>query len=296
MTGEGGGKVHSMTGFGRSEGSDGRYRWAWELRSVNGRGLDVRMRVGMGFERLDQQIRKRLTGAFARGSLSVSLDLRSHAEQPDIQVNEAFLGTLEEICRARGQDARIDRLLGVRGVVDASDERQSAAEDADRCAAVLQTLDEAIGGLREARLEEGGKTADVLMTRVAEIEDLVQKAAALDSARLPAIRDRMMAQIEDLLGTSDAVDPERLAQEVALLATKADIREELDRLTAHVGAARGLLKGGGPVGRKLDFLSQEFNREANTLCSKSSDTALTKIGLDLKAVIDQVKEQSANLE
>jgi len=296
MSTGGSAKVQSMTGFGRAEGSDDRYRWAWELRSVNGRGLDIRMRVGMGFERLDQQIRKRITGTFARGSLSVSLDIRSHAEQPDIQVNETFLTTLEEMCRSRGQDARIDRLLGVRGVVDASDDRQSAAEDAERCAAVLGTLEEAIAGLREARSEEGVKTGDVLIARIGEIEDLVQRAAALDAARLPAIRDRMMAQIEELLGTKDAVDPERLAQEVAVLATKADIREELDRLTAHVGAARGLLTGGGPVGRKLDFLSQEFNREANTLCSKSSDTDLTQIGLDLKAVIDQVKEQSANLE
>ncbi len=296
MTADSGANVQSMTGFGRAEGVDDRYRWAWEVRSVNGRGLDIRLRVGMGFERLDQQIRKRLSGAFARGSLSVSLDLRSHAEQPDIQVNEAFLNTLEEICRIRGQEARIDRLLSIRGVVDASDERQSAAEDADRCAAVLRTLDEAVGGLRDARLEEGGQTAGVLLTRIAEIEELVERAAGLDSARLPAIRDRMMTQIEELLGAGDAVDPERLAQEVAVLATKADIREELDRLTAHVGAARGLLNGGGPMGRKLDFLSQEFNREANTLCSKSSDTELTQIGLDLKAVIDQVKEQSANLE
>ncbi len=289
-------QVASMTGFGRAEGADDRYRWAWELRSVNGRGLDMRLRVGMGFERLDPEIRKRLSTAFKRGSLTASLDVRALGEVSSATVNHTLLAELETLCRERGQEPLLDRLLAVRGVVDSGEDRNAAAEDEDRCKAVLQTLDGAIAAMAEARRTEGIETERHLSARVDEIADLVAQANALDATRLPAIRDRLLAQIDTLLGDGRDLNRDRLEQEAALLATKADIREELDRLSAHVEQARTLLAAGGPVGRKLDFLTQEFNREANTLCSKSSDTVLTNIGLAMKAAIDQMREQAANLE
>lgn len=285
-----------MTGFGRAEGADDKYRWAWELRSVNGRGLDMRLRVGMGFERLDPEIRKRLSTAFKRGSLTASLDVRALGEVSSATVNLTLLSELEQLCRDRGQEPALDRLLGVRGVVDSAEDRNAAAEDEARCKAVLGTLDEAIRAMTEARRIEGVETERHLSARVDEIADLVAQANGLDSTRLPAIRDRLMAQIDELLANARELDRDRLEQEAAMLATKADIREELDRLSAHVEQARSLLSAGGPVGRKLDFLTQEFNREANTLCSKSSDTELTNIGLAMKAAIDQMREQAANLE
>lgn len=291
-----GNQVASMTGFGRAEGADDKYRWAWELRSVNGRGLDMRLRVGMGFERLDPEIRKRLSTAFKRGSLTASLDVRALGEVSSATVNHTLLAELEKLCRDKGQEPVFDRLLAVRGVVDSGEERNAAAEDEERCKAVLATLEEAIAAMTAARLAEGVDTERHLTARVDEITDLVGQANALDATRLPAIRDRLLAQIDELIGDSRDLNRDRLEQEAALLATKADIREELDRLSAHVEQARSLLKGGGPVGRKLDFLTQEFNREANTLCSKSSDTDLTNIGLAMKAAIDQMREQAANLE
>lgn len=289
-------QVASMTGFGRAEGADDRYRWAWELRSVNGRGLDMRLRVGMGFERLDPEIRKRLSNAFKRGSLTASFDIRALGEVSSATVNHDLLGELEKLCRDRGQEPLLDRLLSVRGVVDSGEERNAAAEDEARCKAVLKTLEQAIEAMVEARRVEGGETEHHLTARIDEIADLVAQANALDATRLPAIRDRLLAQIDELLGEGHDFNRDRLEQEAALMATKADIREELDRLSAHVEQARTLLSGGGPVGRKLDFLTQEFNREANTLCSKSSDTELTNIGLAMKAAIDQMREQAANLE
>lgn len=289
-------QVSSMTGFGRAEGADDRYRWAWELRSVNGRGLDMRLRVGMGFERLDPEIRKRLSTAFKRGSLTASLDVRALGEVSSATVNHTLLGELEQLCRDRGQDPAIDRLLAVRGVIDSGEDRNAAAEDEARCKAVLASLEQAVAAMAQARRVEGSETEKHLRARVDEIADLVSQANALDTTRLPAIRDRLLAQIDELLGDGRDLNRDRIEQEAALLATKADIREELDRLSAHVEQARSLLDGGGPVGRKLDFLTQEFNREANTLCSKSSDTELTNIGLAMKAAIDQMREQAANLE
>lgn len=289
-------QVASMTGFGRAESADSKYRWAWELRSVNGRGLDMRLRVGMGFERLDPEIRKRLSSAFKRGSLTASFDIRALGEVAAATINHALLAELEQLCRDRGQEPQLDRLLAVRGVVDSGEERNAAAEDEERCKAVLATLDEAVAAMAEARRVEGVETERHLSARVDEIADLVAQANALDATRLPAIRERLSAQIDELLGEGRDLNRDRLEQEIALLATKADIREELDRLSAHVAQARSLLSGGGPVGRKLDFLTQEFNREANTLCSKSSDKDLTNIGLAMKAAIDQMREQAANLE
>ena len=288
--------VQSMTGFGRADGEDAQYRWAWEVRSVNGRGLDIRLRVGMGFERLDPDIRKTLSKTFSRGSLTASLDVRSNGETTGVQINEPLLQALEDLCRSRGQEPALDRLLGVRGVLDAADEKQSAADDADRCRAVLATLSAAVAQLTDARRREGRETADVLFSRLDEMERLVAAAEALDAAKPAAIRERLAAQVADMLGDAEGVDAGRLAQEVALLAAKADVREELDRLSAHITSARDLLNGGGPIGRKLEFLTQELNREANTLCSKSPSTDLTQVGLDLKSVVDQIKEQSANLE
>lgn len=291
-----GNQVASMTGFGRAEGADDAYRWAWELRSVNGRGLDMRLRVGMGFERLDPEIRKRLSTAFKRGSLTASLDVRALGEVSSATINRTLLDELEALCRDRGQDPALDRLLAVRGVIDSGEDRNAAAEDDDRCKAVLATLEEAIAAMAEARRVEGIETERHLSARVDEIADLVNQANGLDATRLPAIRDRLLAQVDELLGDGREFNRDRLEQEVALLATKADIREELNRLSGHVDQARSLLSAGGPVGRKLDFLTQEFNREANTLCSKSSDKDLTNIGLAMKAAIDQMREQAANLE
>lgn len=289
--------VSSMTGFGRSEGADDRIRWAWEARSVNGKSLDVRMRIPSGWEQFDPLVRKALQQRCKRGNFTVSLEIKAVAGASSVQVNEALLQALIARCEAFGETPRMDRLLGLRGVLEASEQEQGdLTADADRLADLEQGLALVLDRLAAARAEEGARIGAVIAGHIDEIEALVNEAAASADATPDAIRDRFAAQVQALLPEDGAIAPERLAQEVAVLAVKADVREELDRLKAHVAAARDLLADGDGIGRRFDFLCQEFNREANTLASKATALDLTRIGLNLKAVIDRLREQCLNLE
>lgn len=289
--------VSSMTGFARGDGSDDRVRWIWEARSVNGKGLDLRLRLPHGWERLDPAVRKAVQARLKRGNVSVNLDIRPVAGKSAVRVNDALLDDLIARCEAFGETPRLDALFAVRGVLDtAEDDGGELAEDEARIAAVSASLEDVLDRLAETRAEEGGRTASVLRDHLGEIEALVEEAEQCGEATAGAIRDRLAAQLAELLPEDDALPSERLAQEAAALAVKADVREELDRLRAHIDAARDLLREGGAIGRRFDFLCQEFNREANTLASKASALALTRIGLNLKAVIDRLREQVQNLE
>ncbi|WP_349369757.1 YicC/YloC family endoribonuclease [Salinarimonas sp.] len=289
-----------MTGFAREAGATGAVSWALEAKSVNGRGLDVRLRTPPGFDAVGEEARRILSKALARGQVQLSLTLQRAAGAPKVRVNrEVLQGLLDALAEVRVPDgiapASLDGLLAVRGVVELDEgERDAdpAALDADLRAA-LPRLAEA---LLAARREEGAALESVIEGHLATIADLVAQAEAHPGRSPEAIRARLAAQVAALGETGGGLDPARLHQEAALLATRADIREELDRLSAHVAQARALLAEGGAVGRRLDFLAQEFGREANTLCAKANDVTLSQIGLALKHVVDQLREQVQNVE
>ncbi|TAN73908.1 MAG: YicC family protein, partial [Magnetospirillum sp.] len=283
--------VASMTGYARAHGADSRASWVWEVKSVNGRGLEVRVRLPAGHDGLDPFVREALSGQFTRGSFQIGLALERAADLSAVRVNTALLTQLAHLCRDLEASlpgiapARFDGLLALKGVLETAEPEECAAEAGPeaREAAMKASLAEALTQLALMREAEGARIARVLAGHLDLISRLAALAGASASMRPEAARLRLKAQVAAVLEAAPSLPEERIAQEVALIAVKSDVREELDRLTAHVEAARGLLAAGGPVGRKLDFLSQEFNREANTLCSKSSDVELTRIGLDLKA-------------
>lgn len=300
--------ISSMTGFARSQGrfADGAcgvrpVSWVWEVRSVNGKGLDARLRWPPGYEAIEVPARQAMTKMFTRGNVSASLQVRMEdGGAAGLTVNTALLNQLMALAEDLPQHVApptFDGLLAVRGVLQSAEETVMPDEDRTALeAAIVASLDDALIALRAARLDEGARLHDVLRGQLAAIEDLTARSAETASARPEGVKARMQAQLATLLDGAAAVPEDRLAQELALLAVKADVREELDRLCAHIAQARELLSGGGPCGRRLDFLCQEFNREANTLCSKAQDTELTRIGLDLKAIIDQFREQIQNIE
>jgi uncharacterized protein (TIGR00255 family) len=296
-----------MTGFARAEGVDAPdmhpgLHWAWELKSVNGRNLDVRCRLPPGFEVLESVARAAVAERFKRGNVSVTLTLSRGNEPPRVRINRELLSQLVALVdelrdKVAAEPPRLDGLIGVRGVVEIVEEEEpTEGQRAARISRMTETLRRALDSLASMRHDEGRRLAAVIHQHLEAIEQLRQRAATAAGAQPAALRARLKAQIDSLLEVSPALPEDRLAQEVALLLTRADVREELDRLTAHVEAARKLLADGGGVGRKFDFLCQEFNREANTLCSKSADVELTAIGLDLKAAIDQMREQVQNIE
>jgi uncharacterized protein (TIGR00255 family) len=293
--------VASMTGFAESAGSHGGLRWRWEAKSVNGRSLDMRLRTPPGYDGLEPPARRLAGERFARGSFQISLTVEPEASTRGLSIDAAALASAVRIAREVAAEtglapARVDGLLALKGVIVQDegvvlDEKDRGARDA----AILESLAVALDMLARARASEGSKLSALLGAQINDIERLTREAATLAAAQPESLRARLTAQLQELLAGAP-VAPDRLAQEVALLATRADVREELDRLTAHVQDARALMADGKGVGRKLDFLAQEFNREANTLCSKSSDITLTRTGLALKAVIDQFREQSQNVE
>ena len=294
--------ISSMTGFARAEGHEDDFSWTWEVKSVNGKGLDVRCRLPAGFEGLEQPARARIAKRFRRGNISLALTVRWNQVRGSYRVNRAVLddivALLPEI-RERFPDAgppHVEGLLALRGVIEPvedepSDEARQAVETA-----VLAGLDEALESLASMRDQEGARLASVLTTHLDGIGRLCAEAEGLAAAQPDAIKERLRVQVAALLDAVPALPEERLAQEAALLMAKADVREELDRLKAHREAARDLMGGDGAIGRKLDFLCQEFNREANTLCSKSVDLALTRVGIELKAGVEQLREQVQNIE
>lgn len=294
--------VFSMTGFSRSQGRNESCSWAWEVKSVNGRGLDVRCRLPNGFDHLDQPVRKRVAAAFQRGNISLNLNVGWQSRESGYRVNAAMLDEVLKLLpdiQAKFPDMAppsLDGLLGMRGVLETSDDGISEEEQKALDAGILTALDEALIALGEARAAEGARLADILSGELDEIETLCAEIGEHSEMQPEVIRERLRRQVADLLADVPALPEDRLAQEAALLMTKADTREELDRLKAHLESARGLLAEEGAIGRRLDFLCQEFNREANTLCSKASDIELSRRGLALKAVIDQVREQVQNIE
>jgi len=296
--------VASMTGYARAEGRDAQVSWVWEAKSVNGRGLEIRCRLPSGHDALEVAARDTATRKLKRGNLQVSLNVARIAEAPMVRVNNDLLHQILTLVDQLGPShqniapARWDGILCIKGVLEPMEAEEVDAEAVRQAreAAMKATLEEMLDQLAAMRLSEGTRIQAVLMSQLREISDLAERAAGCASLRPDAVRERLRHQVAAVLDAAPSLPEERLAQEVALIAVKADVREELDRLRAHVAAARELITGGGAVGRKLDFLSQEFNREANTLCSKSADVELTRVGLDLKAVIDQFREQVQNIE
>ncbi|WP_262270768.1 YicC/YloC family endoribonuclease [Microvirga yunnanensis] len=293
--------IASMTGFAREAGVTGSYQWAWELKSVNGRGLEVRVRTPSGLDAVGEDARGQILKALTRGQGQLNLSLSKASSAPRLRVNQ---DVLQSLLSAIGgltlpdnvQPASLDGLLSVRGVVELDDDAADPSQDEGLVAALKAGIGALIGSLKAARLKEGQALAAVLGQQLDRIAQLVDEAEAAPARRPEAIRARLEAQIAELLDGRAGLDPDRLHQEAVLIAARADIREELDRLRAHVDSARGLLQEGGPVGRRLDFLAQEFGREANTLCAKANDVSLSWIGLELKAVIEQFREQVQNVE
>ncbi|WP_062234564.1 YicC/YloC family endoribonuclease [Aureimonas sp. N4] len=294
--------VRSMTGFARFEGLADGAGFVWELRSVNGKGLELRLRLPQGFERIEADARRILSSALSRGNLQISLSLdRPENALPAFSINQTFLNEIlrlsDELVRAgHATSPSADGLLALRGVIEVTDEAHQPEWFEARGPSVLEGLKAAVAALVAAREQEGEALRTLLVARLNEMEALVGQALE-DPSRAPeALAARLRQQVMDLLGADALLDTARLHQEAAVMATKIDIREEIDRLTTHIAAARGLLADGGAIGRKLDFLSQEFNRESNTICSKSHAASLTAIGLQLKVVIDQFREQVQNIE
>lgn len=294
-------KLQSMTGFARAAADHDGTALAWEVKSVNGKGVDVRLRLPPGFERLEQPARQAVQKRFVRGNVQAVLTVSRGGLSMQPVVNEAFLEHVAALAKRLEQQfgvapATADGLLSLRGVLEMPETQESEEERALLDAAILAVLDDALSGLENARRTEGDALGALLSGHVDRIEALALAAEADPSREPAAIRERIGEQLRLLMDPAAALDETRLHMEAAFLAAKADIREEIDRLKTHVASGRTLIAAGGAVGRKLDFLSQEFNREANTLCSKSNAATVTAIGLELKAVVDQFREQVQNLE
>jgi uncharacterized protein (TIGR00255 family) len=293
--------LSSMTGFARSNGTSGLYAWAWEIKSVNAKGLDLRIRTPAGWDAIDVAARARVTEVLGRGTVYATLTVDRQGAASAIKINEQVLDAV--IATLRSLEGKIDAtppsldgILSLKGVIEVSD---SDEREEDRRAAetdIMAGFVEALRQLDDMRKREGATLGQVLVARLGEMEALSARAENAPGRRPEAIRARLAEQVATLLDGSQRFDPDRLHQEAILIATKADVREELDRLASHIGQAEKLIAQGGPVGRRLDFLSQELNREVNTLCAKANDVELTNIGLELKSVVEQFREQVQNLE
>jgi uncharacterized protein (TIGR00255 family) len=295
------GIVASMTGFARAEGEADGLAWSWELKSVNGKSLDLRFRLPAGFDALELPLRALAAERLKRGSVSLNLTVARTAAGAPLQVNRAVLDQVLALSRELGKKVKaapptIDGLLALRGVLESGEEIPDAATRERREKVLLAGCRKALDALGTMRRAEGARLGAVLSERLGEIADLVAAAEASAATQPDAIRARLRSLVDALKDAVPSIPEERLAQEAALLVARGDIREELDRLAAHIAASRELLAEGGAIGRRLDFLCQELNREANTLCSKSADVELTRMGLDLKAGIEQLREQVQNIE
>ena len=293
--------LSSMTGFARGQGGAGSYAWAWELKSVNSKGLDLKLRLPPGWEAIEPGVRARASEVLSRGSVFANLTVSREGTAPVARINEAALNAVLAALKGlegkvAGAPPSLDGILALKGVMEVSEAEESEDERSAAEAAVVASFGEALKGLTEMRRTEGQALGKILSARLSEIGALAARAEATPGRKPEAIKARLAEQVATLLEASQRFDADRLHQEAIMLATKIDIREELDRLAAHVAQAKKLIADGGPIGRKLDFLSQELNRESNTLCSKANDLELTNIGLELKAVVEQFREQVQNLE
>jgi uncharacterized protein (TIGR00255 family) len=294
--------ISSMTGFARADASADGLSWTWEARSVNGRGLDVRLRLPPGYEALEIPARDAVAKRLARGNVSLSLAIERQQMNGAIRLNEQVLADVikaaERVSTLSGA-TRPDaaQLLMIKGVLETADQTQEdAAARAARERAMMQTLEAALDKLAEARRSEGARLASIINEQILQIEQLAETVRASPSRTPDAIKTRLKDAVGRLIDATSALDDDRLYQEAVLIAKRADVEEELQRLSAHVASARDILNERGAVGRKLDFLAQEFNREANTLCSKANAVDVTRVGLQLKTVIDQFREQVQNVE
>ena len=290
-----------MTGFARTEGQDGPLSWTVEARSVNGKSLEVRCRMPPGNDALDAVARAEAARILKRGNVNVNVTAQRAQTAAPLRLNRALLAQVIELAReiegAGAAPPRLDALLAVRGIIETEEEQpESEAVRESRERAMAHSITQALEALAAARLSEGARLHTVLEAHLSEIERLTEAAAGQASLQPAALKERLRRQVSELVEASIGLPEERLVQEAALLIGKADVREELDRLRAHIAQARELLAEGAAVGRRFDFLCQEFNREANTLCSKSADVELTRIGLSLKASIEQLREQVQNIE
>lgn len=293
--------LSSMTGFARGNGETGGYAWAWEIKSVNAKGLDLRLRLPPGWDAVEAPVRSKTGEALARGTVYATLNVERHGKLPIVRVNDeilnAVLGAVKAIAgRIDADRPRLDGILAVKGVVEVVEGDEGEDERRAAEAAVVSGFSAVLTSLIENRRREGDALGRILSGRLEEIADLISRAEAAAARRPDAVRQRIADQVAALLESSDRFDPDRLHQEAVLIAARADVREELDRLAAHVEQAQMMVANGGAVGRRLDFLAQEFNRETNTLCAKANDLELTKIGLELKGVVEQFREQVQNLE
>ncbi len=293
--------LSSMTGFARGHGVTSAYAWSWEIKSVNAKGLDVRLRLPPGWDAVEVAVRKRATEELARGTVYANLTVERKGVASAVKVNEhvlnAVLATLKSLeGKVKAAPATLDGILSLKGVIEVSDEDESEAARAAAEAAIIKGFDEALTDLVAMRREEGVTLGKVLSARLAEIAALAARAEKAPGRKPEAIKARLNEQVATLLAAAQRFDSDRLHQEAIMLAAKADIREELDRLASHITQAQKLLSEGGAVGRRLDFLAQELHRESNTLTAKANDVELTNIGLELKTVVEQFREQVQNLE
>jgi uncharacterized protein (TIGR00255 family) len=293
--------LSSMTGFARGHGVSGSYAWVWEIKSVNGKGLDLRLRLPPGWDAIEVPARTQAAEKLARGSLQANLTLERTGIVPVVRINtavlEAVLTAVRQLARrVEASPPSLDGLLALKGVIEVGDAEESEEEKRNAETAAIAGFAETISALVDMRRYEGAALGQVLTARLGDIAGHVERAELTPGRRPETIRARLAEQVAALLAQSDRFDPDRLHQEAILIATKADVREELDRLTAHLAQAQLLIGQGGPIGRRLDFLAQELNREANTLCAKANDVELTNIGLELKAAVEQFREQVQNVE
>jgi uncharacterized protein (TIGR00255 family) len=293
--------LSSMTGFARSHGASGPYTFEWELKSVNAKGFDLRMRLPPGWDDLEAFAKKRAGEVLSRGTVYANLSVKRANAASAIRINEEVLASIVKVAGtlAGKIDAvapSIDGLLAIKGVIEIVEPESNEEEEKAAKAAAASSFEQALANLVEMRRREGVTLGQILLQRMEEVETLAKKAELAPGRKPEAIKARLAEQVAALLETFDRFDADRLNQEGILIAAKADIREELDRIASHISQAREMLGKGGPIGRRLDFLAQEFNREVNTCCSKSNDLELTNIGLEMKNVVEQFREQVQNLE
>jgi len=290
-----------MTGFARGQGVAGTYAWNWEIKSVNAKGLDLRFRLPGGWDAIEVPARARAAEKLSRGTVYANLTVTRQGVQPAVKINEpvlaAVLSTLKGLSgKVDAAPPSLDGILSLKGVIEVSDADEREEEHRAAETAIIAGFDQALAALTAMRRAEGDVIGRLLSARLNEIAGLAARAETAPGRKPEAIKARLAEQVANLLSASERFDSDRLHQEAILIAAKADIREELDRLAAHVAQAKKLLADGAAVGRKLDFLAQELHRESNTLTAKANDLELTNVGLELKSVVEQFREQVQNLE